>query len=170
MNLLIIKLGATGDVVRTTPLLEKLQGEVTWITAGKNLPLLKNLRPRLHALAWEQRDSVAGKKYDLVINLEDTLESCQFAQTLTAGKLFGAFLGADGQMTYSEDSRGWFDLSLISRFGKAAADRLKLENRRSYQDLIFSGLGFKFAGEKYLLPAPAKTNLHGDVAIAPKAA
>ncbi len=169
MNLLIIKLGATGDVVRTTPLLEKLHGDVTWITAAKNLPLLKNLRPRLHALAWEQRDSVAEKKYDLVINLEDTLESCQFVQTLKFEKLFGAFLGTDGQMTYSEDARGWFDLSLISHFGKAAADKLKLENRRTYQDLIFSGLGFKFAGEKYLLPAPAKTDLHGDVAIAPKA-
>ena len=169
MNILIVKLGATGDVVRTTPLLEKLQGEVTWITAAKNLPLLKNLRPRLHALAWEQRDSVAGKTYDLVINLEDTLESCEFVQPIKAGKIFGAFLGADGQMTYSEDSRGWFDLSLISRFGKAQADKLKLENRRTYQDLIFDGLKFSFRGEKYILPAPAKTNLYGDVAIAPKA-
>jgi heptosyltransferase-2 len=169
MNLLIIKLGATGDVVRTTPLLEKLHGDVTWITAAKNLPLLKNLRPRLHALAWEQRDAAAAKNYDLVINLEDTPESCQFAGTLKFEKLFGAFLGADGQMTYSDDARGWFDLSLISRFGKTQADKLKLENRRTYQDLIFDGLKFQFRGEKYLLPAPAKTNLHGDVAIAPKA-
>jgi heptosyltransferase-2 len=30
-------------------------------------------------------------------------------------------------------------------------------------------LGFQFADEKYLLPAPAKTNLTGDVCIAPKA-
>jgi heptosyltransferase-2 len=169
MNLLIIKLGATGDVVRTTPLLEKFHGEVTWITAAKNLPLLKNLRPRLHALAWEQRDDVVGKAYDLVINLEDTLESCQYAGTLKYAQLFGAFLGADGRMTYSEDARGWFDLSLISRFGKAPADKLKLANRRTYQDLIFDGLKLQFKGEKYILPAPAKTNLHGDVAIAPKA-
>ncbi len=169
MNLLIIKLGATGDVVRTTPLLEILHGDVTWITAAKNLPLLKNLRPRLHALAWEQRDSAATKTYDLVINLEDTLESCQFAQTLKCGQFFGAFLGADGQMTYSDDARGWFDMSLISRFGKAPADKLKLANRRTYQDLIFDGLKFKFKGEKYVLPAPAKTNLYGDVAISPKA-
>ena len=92
MNLLIIKLGATGDVVRTTPLLEKFNGEVTWITAAKNLPLLKNLRPRLHALAWEQREAAAAKPYDLVINLEDTQESCEFARTLKFEKLFGAFL------------------------------------------------------------------------------
>lgn len=169
MNILIIKLGATGDVVRTTPLLHSFDAEVTWITAAKNLSLLKNLRPRLHALPWEQRDTVTGKTYDLVINLEDTQESCEFVRALKFAKLFGAFLGADGKMTYTEDSRGWFDLSLISRFGKAQADKLKLENRRTYQDLVFSGLGLKFNGEKYILPAPAKTDLHGDVAIAPKA-
>jgi heptosyltransferase-2 len=169
MNILILKLGATGDVVRTTPLLEKLAEKITWITAAKNVALLAGLRPNLHALAWEQRASVADKTYDLVINLEDTLEAGQFVQPLKFGKLFGAFLGADGKLIYSDDASGWFDLSLISRFGKASADQLKLGNRRTYQDLIFTGLGFKFAGEKYLLPAPAKTNLFGDVAIAPKA-
>jgi hypothetical protein len=84
-------------------------------------------------------------------------------------KLFGAGPGNNGSLVYTDNSRGWFDLSLISRFGKAEADKLKLENRRTYQDLIFSGLGLEFKGEKYLLPEPAKTDLKGDVAIAPKA-
>ncbi len=169
MNILIIKLGATGDVVRTTPLLEKLDGEITWITAAKNVLLLAGLKSNLRSLAWEQRGSVADKNYDLVINLEDTLDAGQFAQTLKFGRLFGAFLDDAGKLIYSDDSRNWFDLSLISRFGKAAADKLKLENRRTYQDLIFEGMGFQFRGEKYLLPAPAKTDLAGDVAISPKA-
>src|SRR5206468_2915929 len=46
------------------------------------------------------------------------------------------------------------------------ADRLKLLNRQSYQELIFSGLGLHFAGETYLLPEPIETGLSGDVAIA----
>jgi ADP-heptose:LPS heptosyltransferase len=33
MNVLILKLNATGDVVRTTTLLHRLQGDITWITA-----------------------------------------------------------------------------------------------------------------------------------------
>ena len=41
MSVLIIKLGATGDVVRTTPLLRRLDGSVSWVTAENNLPLLK---------------------------------------------------------------------------------------------------------------------------------
>ena len=45
MNVLIIKLGATGDVVRTTPLLRRFDGEIAWITAAKNAVLLEGLRP-----------------------------------------------------------------------------------------------------------------------------
>ena len=43
---------------------------------------------------------------------------------------------------------------------------LKFLNRQTYQELIFEGLGFRFAGERYLLPEPIETGLSGDVAIA----
>jgi len=55
---------------------------------------------------------------------------------------------------------------LISSHGRARADELKLLNRRTYQDLIFDGLGLQFGGEEYLLPKPNDTGLSGDVAIA----
>ena len=169
MNTLILKLGATGDVVRTTPLLKHLTGEVSWVTAAKNAPLLDGLAKTLRSVAWEHRAQFCDREYDLVINLEDTLEVAQFLPQLKFKKLFGAYTDANGALVYTDDSRGWFDLSLISRFGKVAADRLKLENRRTYQDLIFAGLGYKFKGEPYLLPEPVNTNLFGDVAISPKA-
>jgi ADP-heptose:LPS heptosyltransferase len=169
MDTLILKLGATGDVVRTTPLLTHLDGEVSWITAAKNVPLLAGLTKSLRSVAWEHRARFCDRHYDLVINLEDTLEVAEFLPRLKYQKLFGAHANANGGLDYTDDSRGWFDLSLISRFGKSAADKFKLENRRTYQDLIFSGLGLEFKGDKYLLPDLAETNLHGDVAIAPKA-
>lgn len=169
MQTLILKLGATGDVVRTTPLLEKFTGPITWVTAAKNLPLLEGLRENLRSLAWEDRHLAVGQSYDMVVNLEDTLEAGLYVRELKYGRLFGALLENNNRLSYTDDSRGWFDLSLISRFGKQSADRLKLENRRTYQDLIFSGLGFRFIGEAYRLPQAAWTNLAGDVAIAPEA-
>lgn len=169
MKILILKLGATGDVVRTTPLLEKLAGEIFWVTAAKNVSLLAGLKKNLRVVAWEQRGEFQNETFDLAVNLEDTAESCEFLKSVSAKKIFGAFTGIGGSLDYSEDSRGWFDLSLISRFGKRRADELKLQNRRTYQDLIFSGLGFQFTGQKYWLPSPAKTDLHGDVALSPKA-
>ena len=47
-----------------------------------------------------------------------------------------------------------------------AAPARKLLNRQTYQELIFRGLGFDFAGETYLLPEPIETGLSGDVAVA----
>ena len=169
MNILILKLGATGDVVRTTPLLERLTGEVTWITAAKNVVLLEGLKQDLRSFAWEQRDRGRDRKYDLVINLEDTLDISQFVKTLEPGQLFGAYADSQNVLRYTDDSRHWFDLSLISVHGRQEADRLKLLNRRTYQDLLFDGLGFHFAGEKYWLPEPVKTDLAGDVAISAEA-
>jgi len=169
MNILIIKLGATGDVVRTTALLRRLRGQVSWITAANNLGLLETGRADLRSVAWEQRALLCDRHYDLVINLEDTLEIARFLQTVSSSRIFGAYTADGRTLVYTEDSRGWFDLSLISVFGKQEADGLKLLNRRSYQDLIFDGLGLPFEGEAYVLPPPARTGLSGDVAISPAA-
>lgn len=166
MNTLITKLGATGDVVRTTPLLHRLTGQITWLTAARNTTLLRGLKRNLRCLAWEERDRALDAHYDLAINLEDTLDAAQFLKAVKCTKIFGAYVASDNSLRYTEDSRCWFDLSLISSYGRHEADRLKLLNRQTYQELVFEGLGFRFAGERYLLPEPIETGLSGDVAIA----
>jgi len=165
MSILIIKLGATGDVVRTTPLLRRLNGPVTWITAENNLTLLQGIDREGCYLSWENRKRVAKTVYDLVINLEDDWESSRFLKELKFKQLFGAHLNGDDQLAYTSDSREWFDLSLISTYGREEADRRKLLNRRTYQELIFEGLGLGFCGEAYYLPPSIPTRLQGDVAI-----
>ena len=165
MSVLIIKLGATGDVVRTTPLLRRLDGPVSWITAENNLALLQGIDREVRCVSWENRRRVANTAYDLVINLEDDRQTSAFLKELKFKQLFGAYLNEDDQLTYTSDSRDWFDLSLISTYGREEADRLKLLNRRTYQELIFDGLGLGFSGETYYLPPPRPTGLQGDVAI-----
>ena len=171
MNVLVLKLGATGDVVRTTPLLRSLKGDISWLTAAKNVALLANGRvdSPFRCVTWEQRDVLRDRKYQLVINLEDTLDVASFLKSVEYEQLFGAYADSADALCYSDDSRHWFDLSLISRYGKQQADRLKLHNRRTYQDLVFSGLGLPFNGERYVLPEPIETGLAGDVAIAAEA-
>ena len=168
MNTLIIKLGASGDVVRTTPLLRCLDGAVTWVTAAKSAVLLQGLPREVRCVPWDQRHLVSDADYDLVINLEDDWESSAFVQKLRFQRLFGAHLDSEGAIRYTQDSRRWFDLSLISTLGREKADLLKLRNRRTYQEMVFEGLGFLFDGETYLLPEPVETGLSGDVATAPE--
>jgi lipopolysaccharide heptosyltransferase II len=165
MSVLIIKLGATGDVVRTTPLLRRLDGPVSWITAENNLALLEGIDREVRCASWENRKRVANTGYDLVINLEDDRETSWFLKELKFKQLFGAYLNGDDKLTYTSDSRDWFDLSLISIYRREEADRLKLLNRRTYQELIFEGLSLGFSGETYYLPPPRPTGLQGDVAI-----
>lgn len=169
MNVLIIKLNATGDVVRTTPLLRCLHGQITWVTDRANVVLLDRLAKNLRHVSWENRDLARDSNYDLLINLEDDTETARFVREIRHKQLFGAYLSGQNKLEYTEDSRRWFDLSLISIFGREKADKLKLQNRHTYQELIFEGLGFRFTGEKYVLPETLGTDLGGDIAIAPVA-
>src|SRR5436309_15483516 len=144
MSVLIIKLGATGDVVRTTPLLRRLSGSVTWITAVKNSVLLDGLADNLRHFSWEARARALDIPYDLAINLEDTLEVALFLKSVGPAEIFGAYANTSNRLRYTDDSKNWFDLSLISSYGRQEADRLKLLNRQTYQELIFTGLGLHF--------------------------
>src|ERR1700736_3132868 len=169
MKVLIIKLGATGDVVRTTPLITALSGDVTWITADANEILFGGISESVRCISWNNREQVRDRTYDLLVNLEDTIEVASFVQTVSPAEVRGAYLDSQSQLTYTEQLRDWFDLSIVSVHGRERADALKFRNRRTYQDLVFKGVGLKFAGEPYLLPEPIDTDLAGDVAIAAEA-
>ena len=110
MSVLIIKLGATGDVVRTTPLLRQLDGQISWITTEGTSRCSEGIDRKVRCVSWENRKCVADTPYDLVINLEDDPETSDFLRELSFKQLFGAHLNGDGQLAYTPSSREWFDL------------------------------------------------------------
>ena len=167
MRILIVKLGATGDVVRTTTLLHVLSGEISWLTSDLNEAMLRGSSKIKEIIPWSRRESLLGRHFDIVINLEDDRMPAELVRKLPFNELFGAYLNDSGEMAYTENLNDWFDLSLISRFGRKRADELKLMNRKTFQDMLFKGLGFSFEGEAYHLPDPEPTDLEGDIAIAP---
>ena len=146
--------------------MHRFPGHITWVTAAKNKILFEGVRENIRCLPWEERNIALDRHYELAINLEDTLEVAQFLKSVRCSETFGAYVDSADNLTYTKNSAAWFDLSLISAHGKEEADKRKFLNRRTYQDMIFEGLGFSFAGETYLLPAAVDTGLSGDVAIA----
>jgi len=151
---LIIKLGALGDVVRTTPLLRVLKGEVCWVTSRPALPLLP-ARRLAEALPLEAAGKLRGGRFDLVLSLDEDRRAAALASRVAAGRLVGTYLDGSGALRYTRESASWFDMSLVSRLGRAAADRRKLANTRTYQEHLFAMLGRRFSGEEYLIgPAP----------------
>ena len=150
-DVLVIKLGALGDVLRTTPLLRRLPGRITWVTDAESLPILKDA-PRLHrAVPFSSAGSLRGKAFDLVLNFDEDVRACRLAASMKASRRAGAWLDG-GAVSYCENSAPWFDMSLVSRLGREKADRLKKRGRRAYQDYLFRACGLRFRGEEYVLP------------------
>jgi heptosyltransferase II len=146
-NILIIKTGAAGDVVRTTSLLNILQGNVYWVTANESKPLLPDDMPGLIVLSPEEAfQSLKNIKFKQVISLEEDNECAILASEINANDVTGIYMG-NGSINYTDNSACWFDMSRVSKFGLAKANRLKAENTESYQFYIFTMFGKKFNGE-----------------------
>ena len=147
---LIIKLGAMGDVLRTTTILRALPGPVTWVTRTASLPLLENIPQIQELLSFEAAaETLAGRRFGLVACLDDEPEACRLADQVQADRRVGAFL-REGRVEYGESARSWYDMGLVSRFGKERADALKRLNTRSYQEHLFEIFGLEFKGEDYV--------------------
>lgn len=152
LNTLIIKLGAMGDVLRTTPLLRVIEGNVCWITQKECIPLLapgNNLKKVIDInYAQEQLRNIS---FDLVICLDDDIKAAELATKFDDGSLIGSFVDVSGRLAYTDSSKEWFDMGLISKLGKEKGDDLKKRNSKTYQEIIFGMIGKEFKGEEYLI-------------------
>ncbi len=148
-NILIIKTGAAGDVVRTTSLLNVLSGNIYWVTSEGNKWLLPDYMPNLVKFTvGEAFQSLKGTRFSLVISLEEDKDCARLASEVTTQCLAGVFLQND-KVTYTENAAYWFDISRVSKYGLEKANTLKAKNTFSYQDCIFNMIGKKFKGEPY---------------------
>ncbi len=151
---LVIKVGAAGDVLRTTPILHVLQGPVDWVTDRAHKELVPR-HPKIRSITEidEAPESLSSRDYDLVLSLDDEHKPARLASLVKAKRVVGAHL-EKGQVAYTAEARPWFDMGLLSRLGKSKADQLKLENRKTYQQILFGMLGHEFHGEPYVIDRP----------------
>jgi len=80
-DILIIKTGAAGDVVRTTTLLSALDGAITWIIDPKNAPLLPENIPSLQIIGKAEvgNGDFFDRSFNLVLSLEEDRECAAIA-------------------------------------------------------------------------------------------
>src|SRR5260370_38673313 len=123
MECVRVRVGGSGDVVRTKVLLRRLMGSVTWGTAAKNAVVLDGLADNLRHFSWEARARALDIPYDLTINLEDSLEVGLFLKNCKSAEIFGAYADSSKRLSYSGNSKSWFDLSLISHNCQHEGDR-----------------------------------------------
>jgi len=148
-RILIIKLGAAGDVIRTTPLLRRLrnlssQTEITWLTYYPDLVpsewVNRILSFDLKNITWLQ-----AQEFSWLINLDKDGEAIALASRIKAKKKSGFGMDAFGKC---KPFRGE---SEIQKWLTGLWDDLNKANTKSYLDEIFEICGFQFEGEEYIL-------------------
>jgi heptosyltransferase-2 len=156
-RILVLKTAALGDVLRTTSILPGLherypEARITWVTAPAAVDLVRThpLVRSVVALDTSSDESVAEATsalstvcWERVISLDDEAPIARIASEVASKRLSGAYVRNDGALAYTPDTAPWFDMGLLSVHGKAAADLMKIQNRRSQPQIYADMLGIR---------------------------
>ena len=153
-RILIIKLGAAGDVIRTTPLITRIRkdnpsAEIVWLTYFPDLIPKDSVNK---VLGFEPKNILwlEVQKFDWVINLDKDDEAIALVSKLNTKKLSGFLMDERGK---SKPTR---DKASVHKWMTGLWDDLNKANTKSYVQEIFEICGYTFADEAYLLPARTK--------------
>ena len=146
-KILIIKLGAAGDVIRTTPLLSTIKRKypsayIAWLTDYSELiPNIVN-----EPLKYNKRNIIwlLSQKWDILYNLDKDKEAISLAEKINAKHKYGFGMDQYGRC------RPFNDLA-NHKFMTGLFDDISKENKKNYMQEIFELCDFEFNGEKYIL-------------------
>lgn len=153
MKILIVKLGAMGDVLRTTPLLRAYkkrypQSRVTWVVECESRPVLA-ANPQIDRLldfSPETLGLLARESFDLAINLDKEREALDAieAARCSVKKGFGWNAAKSGLAAINPASEYALRLGID--------DKLKFRsNQKTYQEISFEQAEMVYENEEYLL-------------------
>jgi heptosyltransferase-2 len=134
-KVLIVKLDAVGDVLRTTAVLHGIKqlypsSEITWVTRRAALPIFDNnpLVDRVFAYESAELAAVADvETFDIVYNFDASFSSAILASKVRAERKYGYGVNAKGKVfPFTPDAETWFEMG--------AFDDVKKANTRTYQD------------------------------------
>lgn len=151
-RILLIKLDAIGDVIRTTPLVEALKKKypnchITWLVKDISRPLIEN-HPnidRLFTCNFESVLRLEAEEFDLLLNLDKAPVMAAFANKIKAKEKKGYFLDTFGNIQPFDKDAEYHHAMCMDNWGK------KSSNKKHFVQLTFELCGLEFNGEEYLL-------------------
>ncbi|MCB2411176.1 glycosyltransferase family 9 protein [Hymenobacter lucidus] len=147
-RILIIKLGAIGDVIRTTPLLRRLRqdypnSKITWLTLTPAI-LPSGAIDEILKLDLTSVLQLQAREFDLLFNLDKDKEACALHDTIRATQKFGYTL-------HPEYGVAWPGNELANhKFLTGVFDELSQLNQKPYVQEIFELCGYEFRHEEYV--------------------
>ena len=146
-RILFIKLGAIGDVIRTTPLITRYKKEYgdcyfTWITHSPEV-LPQDKVDKIYKWSADNVCEVANQEYDIAINLDKDEEACMLLAAVRADKKFG-FIWKDNHINIATEKA---EHKLIT----GLFDHISKKNTLNYLEEIFDICHFDFKKEEYMI-------------------
>ena len=150
-RVLVVKLDAMGDVLRTTALLPALARQhpgaaLTWITRPEAVPLLQK-NPYIHELVPYGPDAtvlLGVRTFDRVINLDAGKVSAGLASMPRSAKRDGYVLSPQGIVeATNREAQAWLETGVF--------DDIKRAGTSTYQDVMLGILGLAGAEHDYVL-------------------
>ncbi len=136
-KILIIKLDAIGDVLRTTSILQGLKekypsSHLTWITRKDSLELFigNSFVDEVYTLESNETNYfLSTEKYNLVLNLDPSPVSSAICSSVHGDEKLGFGLNENGKVyLLNSEAIEWFEMG--------AFDDLKKKNTQTYQSII----------------------------------
>jgi ADP-heptose:LPS heptosyltransferase len=148
-KILIIKLGAIGDVIRSTPLALGLKrslsgAHITWLTRTPEVFSATEI-DEVYPFDFASLYKVSNTQYDIAINLDKDKEACILLKNVIAGEKYG-FIWEHNHIAPATPHA---EHKLMT----GVFDHLSKANRKHYLQEIFEICGMTFQGERYLLNA-----------------
>jgi heptosyltransferase-2 len=142
-KILIIKLDAVGDVLRTTSILPPLKAKypgshITWCTRISSKELFTGNTYVDEVILFEEDAffRISSEEFQIVINLDTSKVSCSIASLARGKEKYGFVLSPKGFVEPANESAAlWLEMS--------AFDDVKKANEKSYQEIIYTILGLE---------------------------
>ncbi len=150
-KILIIKLGAMGDVIRTTHVCAGLKTKypgcrVTWLTAPGSGELLLNIDSidRILEVSPESLAYLMAVEFDEVLSLDPSLEAAAIAEGLRSKEKKGFGVDSSGKLyPLNDEAKEWFLTGIF--------DDLKKGNAKTYQQMASETAGLNTKSPEMLI-------------------
>lgn len=146
-RILIIKLGAIGDVIRTTPLIIKFRKlypgcHISWVTLSPDV-LPADQVDAIYKFDFTSIYAVQNQKFDIAINLDKETEACALLKDVTATYKYG--------FTWQDHHIGLATPKAEHKLITGLFDNISKTNTKNYLEEIFEICHLDFEDEPYIL-------------------
>lgn len=152
-KIVIVKLDASGDVLRTTSILPSLKDKftdsnITWITKEQSYELLKDneMIDEIY-FTTDELSHVFNNEFDIAVNLDSGKESCQIMNLITSKYYYGYTIVNSKPYPLNTSANEWYLMGVN--------DDVKKTNKKSYHKIIHEICCIEYEGsEPYLYLTP----------------